>query len=132
MRGPKVPSQDGEGLPLAAAAERLRRHAGRPRKEQSPESTQARQGRALLSAVRNSAPYDTGVPALCPITPRLLDLSAAALYLSVSAWTVRDLEAAGVLPRVRIPLPDRGELRRVLFDKDDLDRLIAVWKDPVS
>jgi hypothetical protein len=67
---------------------------------------------------------------MCPVTPRLLDLSAAAFYLGVSPWTVRDLETAGVLPRVRVPLPGRGELRRVLFDKDDLDRLITAWKDP--
>jgi hypothetical protein len=40
-----------------------------------------------------------------------------------------DLEAAGVLPRVRVPLPDRRELRKLLFDRADLDRLIDVWKD---
>jgi hypothetical protein len=63
------------------------------------------------------------------IGPRLLDLDAAATYLSVSPWTVRDLEAAGVLPRVRVPLPDGRELRKLLFDKADLDRLIGAWKD---
>jgi hypothetical protein len=60
---------------------------------------------------------------------RLLDLHGAAVYLSVSEWTVRDLETAGVLPRVRIPLPDAGELRKVLFDRMDLDQLIDRWKD---
>jgi hypothetical protein len=63
------------------------------------------------------------------IGPRLLDLDAAAAYLSVSPWTVRDLEAAGVLLRVRVPLPDGRELRKLLFDKADLDRLIGRWKD---
>jgi excisionase family DNA binding protein len=63
----------------------------------------------------------------CP--PRLLDVDAAAAYLGVSSWTVRDLDAAGVLPRVRVPLPNGGELRRLLFDRADLDRLIDVWKD---
>jgi hypothetical protein len=63
------------------------------------------------------------------ITPRLLDLEAAATYLSVSPWTIRDLEAKGVLPRVRVPLPNGGELRKLLFDKADLDRLIEQWKD---
>jgi hypothetical protein len=66
------------------------------------------------------------------ITPRLLDLEAAATYLSVSPWTIRDLEAKGVLPRVRVPLPGGGELRKLLFDKADLDRLIGVWKDAVG
>jgi hypothetical protein len=61
--------------------------------------------------------------------PRLLDLDRAASYLSVSSWTVRDLEAAGVLPRVRVPLPDGRELRKLLFDKADLDRLIDAWKE---
>jgi hypothetical protein len=69
------------------------------------------------------------VPALCPISPRLLDLATAAVYLGVSPWTVRDLEAAGIVRRVRVPLPGGVELRKLLFDRDDLDRLIRVWKD---
>jgi hypothetical protein len=60
---------------------------------------------------------------------RLLDLDAAATYLSVSRWTVRDLEAVGVLPRVRVPFPDGRERRKLLFDKADLDRLIGAWKE---
>ncbi len=67
--------------------------------------------------------------AVAPVSPRLLDLDDTAAYLGVSPWTVRDLEAAGVLPRVRVPLPNRGELRKLLFDKTDLDRLVDVWKD---
>lgn len=67
-----------------------------------------------------------------PILPRLLDLARTASYLGVSHWTVRDLEAAGILPRVRVPLPNRGELRKLLFDREDLDRLIDVWKDRFS
>jgi hypothetical protein len=63
------------------------------------------------------------------ITPRLLDLEAATTYLSVSPWTIRDLEAKGVLPPVRVPLPYGGELRNLLLDKVDLDRLIGAWKD---
>lgn len=65
------------------------------------------------------------------ITPRLFDLETAAAYLGVSPWTVRDLEAAGVLSRVRVPLPDGRDLRKLLFDKEDLDRLIEAWKDSV-
>jgi hypothetical protein len=63
------------------------------------------------------------------VTPRLLNLDTAATYLSMSPGTIRDLEAAGVLPRVRVPLPQGGELRKLLFDKVDLDRLIGTWKD---
>ena len=126
MRG-----KGGEGvLPLAAAAGRLRRPPGRLRKAGSSEGTQAQQGRVLSSAINPTGTCTEAVPGLCPVTARLLDLSRAAFYLGVSPWTVRDLEAAGVLPRVRVPLPGRGELRRVLFDKEDLDRLIAAWKEP--
>lgn len=64
-----------------------------------------------------------------PIGPRLLDLQTTALYLGLSEWTVRDLEAAGVVPRIRIPLPHAGELRKLLFDRNDLDQLIEAWKE---
>lgn len=66
------------------------------------------------------------------LTPRLFDLDTTASYLSVSPWTVRDLEAAGVLPRVRVPMPGGGELRKLLFDRADLDRLIGAWKDAAA
>jgi hypothetical protein len=69
------------------------------------------------------------MPGLCPAgPPRLLDLRGTAGYLGLSAWTVRDLEAAGTLRRVRIPLPRGGDVRKLLFDVRDLDRLIEGWK----
>ena len=61
--------------------------------------------------------------------PRLLGLEDAAKYLGVSEWTVRSLEWEGVLPRVRIPNGKGGEIRKLLFDREDLDRLIERWKD---
>jgi len=64
-----------------------------------------------------------------PIGPRLLDLHTAAAYLGVSEWTVRDLEAAGTVARVRVPLGQTGELRKLLFDRAELDRLIEQWKE---
>ena len=73
--------------------------------------------------------YMTETGARATLVPRLLDLDTAAAYLSISPWTIRDLEAKGVLPRVRVPLPDGGELRKLLFDKADLDQLVGVWKD---
>lgn len=88
---------------LAAAALRLRGLPGRPTK---------------------------GAAAAPPVVPRrLLDVPGAAEYLNLSVWTIRDLIASGTLSRVRVPLPHGGELRRVLLDRDDLDQLIAAWKD---
>jgi excisionase family DNA binding protein len=59
---------------------------------------------------RTSGPVDV---------PRLLDVEAAADYLGVSVWTVRDLVERGSLSRVALP-----GVRRLLFDRCDLDRLI--------
>lgn len=97
-------------LPLAAASQRLQRPPGRPRKPR-PEPQ--------APALHTSA-----------LAPRLLDLPSTAAYLGLSGWSVRDLEAAGTLRRVRVPLPNGGELRKLLFDREDLDRLIAAWKEP--
>jgi hypothetical protein len=93
-------------LPLAEAAARLRRPAGRPRK-----------------AVTTETPTE--------ILPALLDLESSAKYLGgVSVWTVRDLESAGVLRRVRIPVKPGGrDLRKILFARTDLDAAIERWKD---
>ena len=69
------------------------------------------------------------MPAVCPVLPRLLDLQSAATYLGLSPWTVWDLEATGILPRVRVPLANGAELRKLLFDREGLDRLISAWRD---
>jgi hypothetical protein len=68
-------------------------------------------------------------PALPASEGRLLDVRAAARYLGLAVWTVRELEWQGILPRVRIPLPGGKDLRKLLLDRVDLDRLIAAWKD---
>lgn len=84
----------------------------------------------------NSGP-DEGAPALqavAPLTPRLLDLAGAATCMAISPWTIRQWEAEGVLPRVRISLPITnkrrgGECRKLLFDRADLDQLIERSKE---
>jgi hypothetical protein len=115
---------DPSELPLAAAAERLRGLPGRPRKA----GTRAQQTPALAGSRVNTGDEGVRVPTLCPLTPRLLDQEGAARYLAVSTWTVRDLEAAGHLPRVRLPLPGGRDLRKLLYDRADLDRLIEASK----
>jgi len=120
----------GAGVPpLAAASSRLRRPPGRPRLASSPLSPPASQAGALSQAAENAGPIRVTVPTLCPVTPRLLDVAGAAEYLSVSEWTIRDLDAAGYLPRVRLPLPGGKELRRLLYDRADLDRLVDRSKE---
>jgi hypothetical protein len=118
-------------LPLAGASERLRRRPGRPRKAGSGHSKgTAAPGTRVNGGLEGGAlASPASAPAVLPILPRLLDLRATALYLSVSGWTVRDIEAAGTLRRVRLPLAHGGELRKLLFDRQDLDRLIEAWKD---
>ncbi len=109
---------------LTAASARLRGKPGRPRRVESGQNAgitgaelrmkSGAEGRALVQPTSG---------------PRLMDLHATAAYLGLSEWTVRDLEASGVLRRVRVPLSGGGELRKLLFDRADLDRLIETWKE---
>jgi hypothetical protein len=64
------------------------------------------------------------------VSPRLLDVDAAACYLGHSAGYVRGLVAQGKLVPVRLPSTRRaGESsRRLLFAREDLDALIDRWK----
>ena len=120
---------DGRGLlPLAAADERLGRRPGHLRKTRDAESAQALQAEVLAQTAERIGLSRGSVPEVCPLTPRLLDVVGAAKYLGVSLWTIRDLDAAGHLARVRLPLGVK-EIRRVLYDRADLDLLIDRSKD---
>jgi hypothetical protein len=55
---------------------------------------------------------------------RLLGLRAAADYLGLSYWTLRDLVNAGTIRPVRLPLAAGRDLRRILLDRRDLDDLV--------
>lgn len=100
---------------------------GRPRKAESGHSLGTVGPQVVTKSGGNGGTL--ACQAIAPVPPRLLDLEATAAYLGMSGWTIRDLEAAGILRRVRVPLPNHGELRKLLFDKQDLDRLIDAWKD---
>ena len=65
------------------------------------------------------------------LAPRLLDVHSAATYLGVSIWTVRGWVADGHLIPVELPplRPREGDrrkarLRRLLFDREALDRFV--------
>ena len=111
----------------AASNVRLSKGPGGPKKMESGQITNT----ADAQVYRREG-LQTLMVGQIAISPRLLNLDAAAAYLSISPWTIRDLEAQGVLPRVRVPLPRGGELRKLLFDKADLDRLIGAWKDSAA
>jgi hypothetical protein len=66
---------------------------------------------------------------IAPLQPRLLDLAGAAAYLGVSQWTVRDLEAAGAITRVRLPRGGDREVRKLLYDRVQLDTFVDHAKD---
>jgi hypothetical protein len=69
--------------------------------------------------------------------PRVMNLHAAAAYIGVSYWTMRDYIADGIVPQVTLPCSRRRKrggavirragntaTRRLLVDIADLDALI--------
>ena len=67
--------------------------------------------------------------ALASQATRLLTVRDAARYLKVSASRFRNLVPVGTIPRVRVPIAGNSkDMRRILIDREDLDRLIESWK----
>jgi hypothetical protein len=57
---------------------------------------------------------------------------ALARYLGgLSRWTVKEMVASGILRRVQVPLPSGEDMRRVLIDREQLDRLVDQWRERV-
>jgi excisionase family DNA binding protein len=124
MKAPEPFQSAGSSPPLAAAAVRLRGRPGRPRRH--PANGQST-GKVLPQVRDNAAPVDRPLVPQATV-PRLLDVEAAARYLGISSWTVRAMVDAGTLRPVRLPLDGGRELRRLLFDQLDLDRVIEAGK----
>jgi hypothetical protein len=113
-------------LPLAAAAERLRGRPGRPRRNGDSAVTGPSQRSAPQGPERGALAYS----AMAPLHPAVLDVPAAARFLSVSPRQIRLWLASGVLPRVRLPGDTPGaELRKVLIAVADLMRLVEVGRE---
>jgi excisionase family DNA binding protein len=98
-------------LPLAGASQRLKGKPGRPPLGDEEKSRRAEERRRRQAA------------ALALVNPRLFDVPAAAKYMGVSRWTIMDLISNGTLPRVTV-----GDMRRLLIDRNDCDRLIESSK----
>jgi hypothetical protein len=121
-------------LPLESASRRLRRRPGRPRK--GPQVVVASEASAPLSGPPSTRGNARPVAVVwlqrgekwIPATARLLGLAAAASYMGVSTWTVRQWLTEGVVSRVQLPGADGREVDRLLFDVTDLDALIEAGK----
>jgi hypothetical protein len=65
------------------------------------------------------------------VAPRLLDVVQAARYLGLSKWTIRGFVEQGVLKPVALPSVNSAgprRIRRILFDRRDLDVLVEAHK----
>ena len=104
------------------------RRPGRPRKPlPGPDPRQV----GKVSAVTASEEAQLMRLPVVPTAPRLLDLEGASAYLAISIWTIRDMVASGKLARIRLPLKGEKDLRKLLFDREDLDRVIESSKEDV-
>ncbi len=96
------------------------------------------QSQDMKSVARASRSGDRAVPE----GARLLDLYQAATYTGLSYWTLRDYVTDGVLPVVKLPggrqrsrsgivtrKAGDGSTRKILIDREDLDRLIEDSKE---
>ena len=91
--------------------------------------TRARSGRQKRADDMQSA---------VPAWPRLLNEAKSASYLSMSVWSFRELWQAHQIDPVKVPRVDSAKMRRrehvkdtlrkLLFDRLDLDALVEKWK----
>src|SRR6266851_6535099 len=125
---PCEPVKSATTLLLATASQRLRGRPGRPRTKPSgdnpgdnrePGRTQVRVPPARPAARTQDS------PSCAPPGPRLLTRQQAADYLNLSSDMLDRLTQQGELPRVQL-LPGNRNVRKVLYDRADLDRLVEL------
>jgi hypothetical protein len=117
--------------PLADAAHRLRARPGR-----KPSATADAHSKPKPSLYVPKITEQANDRAEAPITScryDLLTVREAAAYLRCSTWFVRQLVQGGYLSPIKLPAPitlhrRSGELRKVLIDRAQIDRLIAQGK----
>jgi len=125
---PCEPVKSATTQPLATASQRLRGRPRRPRTKprgdnpgdsHEPARTQMRVPPARPAARTQDS------PSCAPPGPRLLTRHQAANYLNLSSDMLDRLTQKGELPRVQLLIGNRN-IRKVLYDRADLDRLIEL------
>lgn len=125
---PCEPVKSATTLPLAIASQRLRGRRGRPRTKRSGDNP-GDNGEPQRTQVRMPPPRPAvrtqDSPSCAPHGPRLLTRQQAADYLNLSSDMLDRLTQQGELPRVQLLLGNRN-VRKVLYDRADLDRLVEL------
>jgi excisionase family DNA binding protein len=125
---PCEPINSATTQPLANASRRLRGRPGRPRTKpygdnlgdsREPQRIEVREMPVRPAARRQDS------PSCAPPGPRLPTRQQAADYLNVSSDMLDRLTQQGELPRIQLLLGNRN-VRKVLYDRSDLDRLVEL------
>ena len=129
---PCEPVKSATTLPLATASQRLRGRPGRPRTK--PHGDNAGDNREpqwmQVREMPRRQPVRTQDSQSCaPPGPRLLTRQQAADYLNLSSDMLDRLTQHGEPPRVQLALGSRN-VRKVLYDRADLDRLVELSRVP--
>jgi hypothetical protein len=66
------------------------------------------------------------------LPPRLLTLRDLGAYLGIGERRARDLVSSGQIPRVEIPLARGTTMRKVLVDRETVDRLVVAWQERLT
>jgi hypothetical protein len=125
---PCEPVKSATTRPLATASQRLRGRPGRPQTKPSgdnPRDSRAPQPTQVRVPPARPAARTQDSPSCAPLGPRLLTRQQAAGYLNLSSDMLDRLTQQGELPRVQLLLGNRN-VRKVLYDRADLDRLVEL------
>lgn len=100
-------------------------------KKELPPDIRAVLVRAFVQAIVKELRGEISAP-----PQRLMTLKQAATYLGLSYWTLRDYALAGRIQPVKLPPltaregeKQKADLRRILFDKKDLDAFVDSLKE---
>lgn len=105
-----------------------RPHPGRPRKHPENGHTPGTQAVQVVEQ-KGQEGRTLAWQACAPALPRLLNIDATAQYLDVSTWTIWTFLDNETRKPVRIPRENGKNVRKLVFDRLDLDALVTKWKE---